>query len=44
MADQSYIKKTVEDLAKRLETSQEEITEAVLKLVEGKTNAEGIKF
>ena len=42
MADQSYIKKTVEDLAKRLQTSQEEITEAVLKLVEGKTNAEAI--
>ena len=42
MADQNYIKKTVEELASRFQLAQEEAISAMLTLVEGKTNAEAI--
>ena len=42
MADQNYIKKTVEELAVKFKLAQEESISAMLGLVEGKTNAEAI--
>ena len=42
MADQDYIKRTVEELASKFQIAQEEAISAMLKLVEGKTNAEAI--
>ena len=42
MADQNYIKKTVEELAVKFKLAQEEAISAMLGLVEGKTNAEAI--
>lgn len=42
MADQDYIRKTVEELAVKFKLAQEEAISAMLGLVEGKTNAEAI--
>ena len=42
MADQDYIRRTVEGLAVRFKLAQEEAISAVLGLVEGKSNAEAI--
>jgi len=42
MADQDYIRRTVEELASKFQLAQEEAISAMLGLVEGKTNAEAI--
>ena len=42
MADQDYIRRTVEELASKFRLAQEEAVSAMLGLVEGKSNAEAI--
>ena len=42
MADQDYIRRTVEELVVKFQLAQEEAISAMLGLVEGKTNAEAI--
>ena len=42
MADQAYIKKTVEELSAKFKLAQEEVISTVLKIVKGKSNAEAI--
>ena len=42
MADQDYIRRTVEELASKFQLAQEEAISAMLGLVEGKSNAEAI--
>tara|TARA_Y100000310_G_scaffold270259_1_gene283950 strand:- start:269 stop:997 length:729 start_codon:yes stop_codon:yes gene_type:complete len=42
MADQDYIRRTVEELARKFQLAQEEAISAILGLVEGKSNAEAI--
>ena len=42
MADQDYIRRTVEELAGKFQLAQEEAISAILGLVEGKSNAEAI--
>ena len=42
MADQDYIRRTVEELARKFHLAQSEAISAMLGLVEGKTNAEAV--
>ena len=42
MADQDYIRRTVEELSAKFQLAQEEAISAMLGLVEGKSNAEAI--
>ena len=42
MADQDYIRRTVEELSRKFQLAQEEAISAMLGLVEGKSNAEAI--